>query len=257
MRNAILVVLLTLAAPSVVLAAEPSPEMIQQAQGHFEKGAEWYTTGDYSKAIVEFLKGYNVVPNAMFLYNISLSYTKLGNFDEARTYAERARDEPGMAPEVAIRNEARILSFDVRDKAVDVAEAKPVLAERRQLEDPEDPPEKSSSFGALGITGVAVGVAGLGLIGGAAVVNAGVSDDLDALKAEANGGDRDRFSSLKSDVESGQSLGQILLFSGVGLAVAGVTLIAVDLMDDESSGQSTLRLVPTPTGAQAVFDLRF
>ena len=82
------------------------------------------------------------------------------------------------------------------ESANGVAEAKPQVAEPRRLEDPEEPAKKSSSFGALGITGVAVGVAGLGLIGGAAVVNSGVADDLDSLKVEANGGGPDRTSTL-------------------------------------------------------------
>lgn len=226
-----------------------------EAQAHFEKGAEWYTAGEYSKAIVEFLKGYNLEPNAMFLYNVSLSYTKLGNYDEAMTYAERARAEQGMPDDVAVRNDARIAALSVQ-RSTTLAASRATQVSVVEPE-PVEPAPEAGGFGVLGISGVVVGVAGLGLVGGAYVINSGVSEDIEALEGEANGGDRQRFDQLKSDIEGDQTLGQILLFSGLGLAAAGVTMVALELTDDEQPSTATLDVVPSVSGAQAVFTVRY
>ncbi len=251
MRFVLTIVFALLLAPAESFAQAPSQETVDQAEAHFQKGAEWYTTGEYSKAIVEFLKGYNVVPNAMFLYNISLSYAKLGNSDDALMYAERAQNEVGMPDDVASRNSGRISALRVRLSGLDVAKNVSDLSNVVDVA-PTQPAE--SGFGWMGMTGVAVGVAGLGLIGGSALIGMGVSDDITALEDEANGGDQARFDDLKASIESDQSLGKVLLFSGAGLAALGVTLVVVDLMNDEEPTQTSLRLVPTNGGAGAVFN---
>lgn len=252
MRFVLTIVFALLLAPAESFAQAPSQEAVAQAETHFQKGAEWYTTGEYSKAIVEFLKGYNVVPNAMFLYNISLSYAKLGNQDDALMYAERAQNEVGMPDDVASRNSGRIAALRVRLSGLDVS--KKISDLSNVVEVNPTPPPQQSEFGWLGMSGIAVGVAGLGLMGGSALIGMGVSDDITALENEANGGDQARFDDLKSSIESDQSLGQVLLFSGAGLAALGVTLVVVDLMNDEEPTQASLQLVPTNGGAGAVFN---
>jgi len=47
------------------------------------------------------------------------------------------------------------------------------------------------------------------------------------------------------------------LFSGAGLAALGVTLVVVDLMNDEEPTQTSLRLVPTNGGAGAVINFLY
>lgn len=239
----------------VALCALPSQALAQTAQEHFDKGAEWYAGGEYSKAIVEFLKGYNLEPNAMFLYNISLSYAKLANFEEALNYAERARTESGMPDEVQVRNDGRIAALRTRFHTIDAARHLGQVAAEPPQESPE--PESKSGFGALGISGVVLSVAGLGLVGGAWVVNSDVETNLDALKAEANGGDRAEFDRLKTQVEDDQSLGQILLLSGLGLTAVGVTMVALDLSDDDEPRRASLKLVPSTTSTQAVLTFTY
>lgn len=232
----------------------------ERAQQHFEDGAAFYTTGEYSKAIVEFLKGHAIAPNAMFLYNISLSYFKLDNISDALAAAEKARNEEGMPAKVTVRNEARIAGLygvlSARDVAEDIAEPEPVAEEPAVARDPVEPVEEGSAMGGLGWTGVGLAAVGGGLVVGALIVNSGVSADIDALEAEADGGSEARFDSLKSDIEAGQSTGKILLYSGAGLASAGLIMLIIDLADGSESS-SDVSVVPTDGGAQVGFGWSF
>lgn len=253
MRFVLPLILALLLAPTESFAQAPSQAQIDQAEAHFQIGAEWYTTGDYPKAIVEFLKGYNVVPNAMFLYNISLSYAKLGNNEDALMYAERAQGEVGMPDDVSARNSGRIGALRARLSGLAITKNMSELTVAEVI--PVEP--SGGSFGMLGISGIAIGAAGLGLIGGSVLIGAGVSDDITTLESEANGGDQARFDELKTNIESDQSLGKILLFSGAGLTAVGLTLVLVDLMNDEETVQTSLRVVPTPGGAGAVLNFMY
>lgn len=228
-----------------------------RAQQHFEDGAALYTQGDYSKAIVEFLKGHAIAPNAMFLYNISLSYLKLENVPDALDAAEEAKTFEGMPAKVSLRNDARIASFRSVLSANDVAEEIAQAAEA-SVEEPmaERPVDDEGGIGGLGWTGVGLGVVGTGLVVGALLVNLGVSSDIDALEAEAAGGDPDRFDTLKNDIESGQSTGKVLLYSGAGLAATGIILLFVDLATGSESDAS-MGLAPTEGGARAEWSIRF
>ena len=78
------------------------------AQKYFEQGAEYYFNGEYGKAIVEFMRGNDEIPNALFLYNISLSHSRLGNFNDALEFGRRAREMGGLDPATSAQNEGRI-----------------------------------------------------------------------------------------------------------------------------------------------------
>lgn len=248
MTKSVMVLLLMLCATPAL-----AQENVEQAQKHFETGAEWYAQGEYAKAIVEFLKGHNLSPNAMFLYNISLSYAKLENIDDALEAAERAIREGGLPPEVAVRNEARIRAFRLNMVARSVSgSVNLALTEKKSVPDPEPTPS-GSSFGALGWTGVALTTVGVGLGVGAFLVSGGVSDDIEALKAEANGGDLIRYTELKSSVEDGQSTGQLLVYTGAGLGAVGITLILIDLFSGSETNSTSWYIGPQRDGIQAGF----
>ncbi len=231
----------------------------KQAQVYFEAGAEEYAKGEYSKAIVEFLKGYNLVPNAMFLYNISLSYRKLGNWEDALAAAEKAKTEEGMPDDVKVRNDSRINAYRTIIAAQDMADDAARLAQAEETKDPEPEVKKSegSSFGALGWTGVILTVAGVGAGVGALIVANGVSSDIDDYEAAAQTGDRTTYDRLRDDIESGQSTGQILMYTGIGLGVAGLTMIMIEVFAGGESDSQAIYVAPTEKGATAGYFLRF
>lgn len=256
LRKLSLALLISLATPSVSMAQD---DPVAIAQEHFEKGAEWYTQGEYSKAIVEFLKGYNLAPNPMFLYNISLSYAKMDNIEEALKAAERAEREGGLPDEVAIRNYARMNAFRIRLNSDQNAAQMSQIAkvEEKTIVEP-DPVEPASGggFGALGWTGVGLTAIGAGLGVGALLVNAPLADQIDQLEAEAAGGDPARFSELKNQIESDQSTGKILLYAGAGAGAVGLTLIIIELLGSEEE-QAQIYVSPQRGGASVGFGTNF
>ncbi len=62
---------LTFAAPlSLARADEPQPPTVQAAQRHFESGVNFYKTGDYEAARIEFEAGYRLSKLPDFLVNL-------------------------------------------------------------------------------------------------------------------------------------------------------------------------------------------
>src|SRR5690554_552704 len=138
---------------SAVLAAEPTARDQEMAREHFDQGALYYTQQEYGRAIVEFLKGHELAPHAMFLYNISLSYEHLDNTRQALGAAERAKNFTGMSDPVIVRNDARIAAFHAQLESVAVAEA---MAKNNALvkvtppSEPDPEPASGSAFGTMG-----------------------------------------------------------------------------------------------------------
>ena len=275
MRATVLAAMVSCAAPAALLLA-PQPAFAQsdrlaRAQKHYEKGVEWYAASEYPKAIVEFLKGYNLAPNAMFLYNISLSYQKLENYEEALKAAIRASGEQGFPEGYPARNEARIAAFrrvlEARDAAANIKRAaeQPAVAEGDVT--PEDPgvdtpapvqPVESSSFGALGWTGAGAALLGAGALAGMAVVNSGLRADIEAFEAASDEGDRATRDALYDEIEPRQSTGKLLLYGGSGLLAVGTLLVAIDLFSGgEESAASALRIAPTDGGFAVGHGFRF
>ena len=205
------------------------------------------TQGEYNKAIVEFLKAYNAVPNALFLYNISLSYGKLGNVDDALAAALKARDGEGLDAETQNRNSARILAFRRAQSATDVASEMAALAEQA----PPPPPPKENRFGALGWTGVGLTVVGAGLTVGSFVIANSLSDRIDEYETAAANGDRTRYETLRSEIRNGQTVGQVLLFAGTGAAALGLVFVLTDLVNDGGERDVSAAVGPVPGGGFA------
>ena len=259
---------------SAPLSAESTEAAdVAKAQSHFEKGAEWYTRGDYSKAIVEFLKGNSISPNAMFLYNISLCYGKLNNLENAIQAGEKAI-RLGLQPSVVPRNQARIGGFSsiikakrIADDVIEKKEAARAEAERAQSEalrleknarigetNQRRDSGADSSFGALGWTGVAVGTVGLGLLGAALVIDQQVDDDLLRYQQAAEDADQQLYSELRSSIQNDQFLGKIFLTSGVATTVMGLIFIIANSASDETV---SLHIAPRPSGVTFTIGGRF
>lgn len=258
---------LTVVVMNLALFASFSPDVQaqtkaekEQAKEHFQQGAEYYTGGEYPKAIVEFVKGNALAPNAMFLYNISLSYAKLGNIEDALTAAVKAQGEKGMPDKVRDRNIGRIAAFRVALRAESAApKIEHASKQIAQIEEPEPDTKKvasSGGLGTLGWSGILLTTVGAGLGIGAYVVAGSVQDDIDLYEAAAASGDREAYDRLRVDIESGQSTGTLLLYSGIGLGTAGIVMIVVDLMSGGES-ESAVYVTPTAGGTEAGYFLRF
>lgn len=246
-RLVALLLALCVLSPTGAFAQDDKAKLAQDA---FDAGMSHYAEKEYGKAIAEFRKGYRVVPAGMFLYNIALSYGKLGDYDKALRYAERAGQKKDLPNKVRVRNTARIQALKVRQSAAVLAERLEPETQQSDLfgggdgtqKDPMGGEEQQSGgLGTLTYVGAGTAVVGLGLIGGALYLGR----DLDGRISELGTVDaRAEYDAMRSDIESDRTVGQILLFSGVGLTAAGAGLVGWDLAG--SSAEEGARITVRP-----------
>jgi hypothetical protein len=252
-----------IAAMGIVMCSSPAAaqtkDEVKEAQAHFQKGAEWFAEGEYAKAVVEFMSGHAIAPNAMFLYNVSLAYERLGNIPDALSAAERSRQFEGMPDDVTPRNEARIVAFEILLESEDVAaevESAVARADDDTTEEPDDkggePPEmitRPDGIKVLGWTGVALAVAGGGFAFGGFATNSAIRQDIEAYEEAARTGDGQTYDELRDQIASRQRNGKI--FYGIGAAAAGVglTLFVVDLLAGTETVPAAAFVSPTTDGA--------
>lgn len=248
--RALTVVLLALlmAAPTLVPASAMAQEAasdeaaIEQARNFYQQGVEAFYRQQYSIAITFFRRAYSFDAHPMFLYNISVAYTNLRNVPQAYETSRQAFGMEGLPPDIEVRNSARYRANGIALAAVELAgalapkteETTPVAAQPvdrnvllRAL--PKDYRDRST-IGALGWTGIITAGLGVGAVVGSGVMSQMIEGDLQDYEGARLAGDRNQMNALRPTIESKQSTGQIVLYSGGGLVALGVTLLAVDLV---------------------------
>lgn len=96
---------LTVTSPlSPARADEPQPLTVQAAQRHFESGVNFYKTGDYEAARIEFEAGYRLSKLPDFLVNLCQVADKQNRIQEAVNYCEQyLRIEPNAKDGTEVR----------------------------------------------------------------------------------------------------------------------------------------------------------
>jgi tetratricopeptide (TPR) repeat protein len=221
------------------------------AQETFNEGAKAYLAGDYSEAVVKFLTAFEYEENAMILYNLSLAYAGMENWERAIEAAERAATRDDLPEKARPRNRARIVSLERIVQATDTAAA---IAERRKRASEVDvglvdsePQTETSALSGLGWAGIGAATVGVGLLVWAAILDRDVQERIDAFEQNPTLAERDALS-------GDQTTGKIVLFSGVGLATIGAALLGFDLF---SSGETQASIAPTRGGARVGLKVRF
>ena len=114
---------LTFAVPlSPVRADEPQPPTVQAAQRHFESGVNFYKTGDYEAARIEFEAGYRLSKLPDFLVNLCQVADKQNRIQEAINYCEQYLLAEPKAKESA---EVRTRLDNLHQRLADPAAARP------------------------------------------------------------------------------------------------------------------------------------
>jgi hypothetical protein len=67
----------------------------QEAVDHFKKGVEFFNEKNFSAALVEFLKSYEIIPNWALRYNIAVCYEETGKTVEALEEYRKYLDDGG------------------------------------------------------------------------------------------------------------------------------------------------------------------
>jgi hypothetical protein len=80
-----------------------------EARERFDRGLRLFNAGDNAGALVEFRRAYDLVPNAVVLYNIGLVYAQTGRAVEATDALDRVLASPGqLSPDrLAIARQTR------------------------------------------------------------------------------------------------------------------------------------------------------
>ncbi|MFB6374234.1 MAG: hypothetical protein ABEN55_14235, partial [Bradymonadaceae bacterium] len=188
----------------------------------------------------------------------------LDSFDRALEQAEIAARKGPLNESASAANRATLAGGQV-------------VARARGWQPPEDDPAEEDSgppdphemvddeesggpaLSALGWGGIGGIGAGLGLIAGAAAVDSGLNSDFAARRQARRAGNTGRVETLIGRIQSKQTTGRILLYSGTSLAVVGGGVLTYDLIRGSSSSSSgsdartTVRgwLMPTPHGCDA------
>ncbi len=225
-------------------------ETIQKVQGHFERGAAAFASKDYETAIREFEAGNGLLPDPIFLYNISLAHGMLGRVEQSLAVA-RLADATGLDEPDATQNRARIVGLTRAAFAEDVAKNMPVVR--------PSPPVASTPalFSWYGWAGV--GTAGLGLISltAASIIDISIGPDIDNFKEAAAAGDTITYRRLKSEIESDQATAKTLFFAGLGLTAIGAALITYDILFNSEGVETGLRLSLSPEGGMSTLHMQW
>lgn len=210
-----------------------SPDVIQQVQGHFDAGVEHYESEAFEEAIGEFEAGYALVPDPIFLYNISLAHGKLGRVDRSRTVAELAHSV-GLEDPDRTRNLARIKALAAAQSSQSTATQ---MSRVTQIADPTPVPVDTSTALFTPIGWIGVGAVGAGFVGivVAFLLDSSLSDDITEFEDAASRADAQSYEALKSDIEGTQTGAGILYIAGSALTLTGAGLIAWDLLTREES----------------------
>lgn len=225
-------------APLCAVAQDLTDEQIEQVQTHFDTGAKLYQSADYSGAIREFEAAHQILPDAIFLYNIALAYSKLGEIDKSLDYARRAEAVGGLSPEDSAQNRARIAAYGRVSQAPDRAQ---------EISERVDPAFSLSWYGWAG-TGLAV--VGVLMLGATASIDSGLADEVQAYKDAAAGRDQADYERLKGEIERKQLGGRVLFFGGMAALLGGAGLVVYDLMfRGDGSETASWTLTPAPGGA--------
>lgn len=209
----------TCLSPAELCAQSYDEQTIVEVNEHFKKGAQFYYDENYDAAIAEFEAAHAKIPNAIFLYNISLAQAKKGETEKSLATAEAAQKMGGLGPDEQVQNEARITAL--RRVAITQGVAEHVAR--------FPPVEPMFHFGTLSWVGSGLIVAGVLGLGGVVLIDRSISGDVDAYKAAVARGDTGTADSLRDDIRPHQTSGKVL-FVVSSLAIAsGAGLLVYDL----------------------------
>lgn len=218
----------------------------QRAQQHFDKGAQLYYEGEYSRAAVEFRRAHEVHPHPLFLYNFALANMQLGRIDDAREGAIEARqmDEP-LPPEQDARNEAIIAGADTLSAGHLVTEQ--IAEHSEEIPPPPQPQAEDTGFGWRGWGGIfALGAGTAALTGGLGIELSLRPDREELEQRKETNPNADGVARLESSIESRELTSRILIGSGAGLMVMGTGLLIWNATDGHADEPSAIRLNVSP-----------
>lgn len=122
------------------IVSAQNADAIAEARGHYQRGTNLFSAGDYKGAIAEYAAADKLAPSALLEFNIALCYDRLGDRAEAlRRYRMYLREMPSAQNRASVEGKVRRLEGEIREEqeaergkreaaAAAAAAAKPVPA---------------------------------------------------------------------------------------------------------------------------------
>ncbi|MDQ3036878.1 MAG: hypothetical protein M3Y87_31080 [Myxococcota bacterium] len=211
----------------------------EQARTHFQSGRLYFDRAQYDDALREFEAAYDLSHRAALLYNIYLTYERLGRYGQAADRLEQfLRDDPSIEDDQRATYEARIANL--RERATAAAAPTPMPEPQ-----PEPAPVDEGGLSPLGIAGIAtLGAGAASLI--VFAITGGMALGEDASLADRCGASAGR-TCTEEDVSGLRTLttvADVTWVAGLVLAAAGATLLAIDLTSDRSGETARISVAP-------------
>jgi tetratricopeptide (TPR) repeat protein len=231
----------------------------ERARGHFRAGASYFDQRRFELAAREFEEAYRLSERPALLLNLATTYERMGRHERAATYLARYLEADPDTPErrtLEARLEAlreRVAEESAPEEEADAAP--PAAAPTRPPEADEGGGPSGLLIGSLASLGAAVA------FGGVALGTGLVSNDRLAQLEAACGPEQACPPELDPVIDEGETMATVstvFLFAGVAAAVAGATLLALDLTSgDDDQPTARASVWGSPTGAGARLDVVF
>lgn len=225
----------------------------------FEQATVAYSEKAYGEAATLYLSAYEHEKRAIFLFNASKSLRSAESFDAAKKAAERSLDDSLHDHPLteAQKKEVGELLVEIETlQARKKAEEEELRQARLKALEVQAERDKTR-FSQTGVVGLSLlGISG-GLFGGMAYFNNRSRQTLVALAPPH--GSREEYDRLSGELEQHQRRGKLLLYTGMGFAVIGTSVLAWDLMTLESPDEegeaptSSLSLGVSPSSATLIW----
>lgn len=223
--------------------AEESEEIEElDAQEAYERGAKLFEKGEYESAAKYFQRAVDAKPHPILYYNLSQTKVKLGEWEEAKRLAKKAREGEKLDEKTTAVNDATLAGIRVVSgaRAFEPGSAAPPTDASGGEPTDEGPSGGFSAFGWSGVGGV---VGGAGMIVGSALIDQSLNADFRNRREARENGDLSRARNLGDTIQRKQTTGKILFFGGIGVAAVGTGLLVYDLVQTKPFGRrSGLRL---------------
>ena len=228
---------------------------VEEAKKYYKRGMQAFYEDDYPMAITNFKRAHSISPSGTLLFNISAAYSKLAKPKDALEFSHKAAEFDDLPKDTRVKNQARMHGYRV---AIRVRDATGAQYATDDSGSGSGGGSGGSDMTALRWVGVSIGVAGVGLLAGAGAVGANVSSNIDAKTAAEQRGDLAEADDLYQTIQSQQTIGQILLYSGIAAVAGGTTVFILD-STSKSSESRALDVTggPTADGFRVGVDLDF
>ncbi len=249
---------------SVVAFAKPAGKA-QQAKELFENGKKAYNVGDFAQAITHWKKGYELVGDGLFLFNMAQAHRQLKQYEQALfLYKAYLREVPNAENKDSVDQRIQELETLLSKAQQPPNEAitppstggDPTGEEPPVEEEPEEatepvpttpPPAVDHGHrggGGKKLWGIIIGAAGIVMIGTGIGFTMAASSKADDLEKRAKAGEEwndDRQATL-DDMNSQSTMGAVFIGAGAVALTGGAVLYFLGRR--EASRSTTVAVAP-------------